>query len=143
VTHETQTEKEYEMEIDSNTTFDNLVPSDSKYLRKDDVGEDGVNLTIAGFKRETLEGDHGDEEKTIMGFVESEDYKPMVLNKTNSQLIPIVTGAATPAEAKGKKVNVYNDPTISFGGKITGGLRLRKPQGVKDDGKPFDDSVPF
>jgi hypothetical protein len=131
------------MELNEKTTFDELVPTDSKYLKKDDVGEEGVNLTIAGFKRETLKGDNGDEEKTIMGFVESEDYKPMVLNKTNSQLIPIVTGAATPGEARGKKVNVFNDPTISFGAKITGGLRIRKPQGVKEDDNPLDDSIPF
>ena len=133
------------MEYSDEMTFDELVPTNSKYLTKDDVGEDGVNLTIAGFKRENLEGDHGDEEKTIMGFVE-EGYKPMVLNKTNSQLIPLLTGAENPGEAKGKQVNVFNDITISFGGRITGGIRLRKPIGSGSKAQSTDepnDEIPF
>jgi len=29
-------------------TFDQLVPSESKYLRKEDVPEEGVDLTVRG-----------------------------------------------------------------------------------------------
>ena len=29
-------------------------------------------------------------------------------------------------EAKGKQVCVYNDPTISYSGRVTGGLRIKK-----------------
>src|SRR3990167_3674831 len=104
-------------------SFDQLVPTNSKYLKKEDVG-DGVVLTIRGFKRETVEGDNGDEEKVVMYF--EEKYNPMVVNRTNSQLIGIATGAANAGEAKGKQIIVFNDPTISFGGKVTGGLRIRK-----------------
>lgn len=108
--------------------FDQLVPSKSKYLTKTDVSEDGVILTIKGFKREVIESDDSEEEKTIMYF--AEDYKPMVLNRTNSQLIPICTGASKARDAVGKQIVVYNDPTISFGGKITGGLRIKKVTGA-------------
>lgn len=110
-----------------NLSFDQLVPSSSKYLTKDDVGEDGLLLTIKGFSREVLESDGAQDEKTVMHF--AEDVKPMVLNRTNSQLVALITGAKVAGEAKGKKIVVYNDPTISFGGKITGGIRLRKPHG--------------
>lgn len=109
-------------------TFDQLVPSESKYLRKDDVGEDGMVLTIKGFRYESIKNDDGEEDKTIMYFVE--DVKPMVLNKTNASLIPVVTGARTAGEAKGKKIVVYCDPTVSYGGRVTGGLRIKKIPGA-------------
>lgn len=109
-------------------SFDELVPSNSKYLSKSDVGEDGLILTIKGFRIETLKGDDGEEDKMVMHFVE--DMKPMVLNRTNSQLVGVATGAKTAGDAKGKQVVVYNDPTVGFGGKITGGLRIKKVAGA-------------
>jgi hypothetical protein len=91
---------------------------------------------------ETLEGDQGDEDKMICHF--KEDVKPMVLNRTNAQLIAVATGANKAGEAVGKQVVVYNDPTISFGGKITGGLRIKKLSGApKTAPSNFDADVPF
>lgn len=127
-------------------SFDQLVPSKSKYLTKDDVGEDGLILTVKGFRMETLESDDGNEDKMVLHFVE--DVKPMVLNRTNAQLIAVATGAKIAGDAKGKKIVVYNDPTVSFGGKITGGLRIKKvtgapkpaPAGTSADP---DDEIPF
>lgn len=128
-------------------TFDQLVPSKSKYLTKDDVGEDGLILTVKGFRMETLESDDGNEDKMVLHFME--DVKPMVLNRTNAQLISIATGAKVAGDAKGKQVVVYNDPTVSFGGKITGGLRIKKltsapkqAAGKAVDQDP-DDDIPF
>src|SRR5690348_16681740 len=101
------------MTMDLNTmTFDQLVPKNSKYLTKEDVGEDGVVLTIKGFRMETLKGDDGEEDKMVLHFVE--DVKPMVLNRTNAKLVSIATGAKVVGEAKGKQIVVYNDPTIAF-----------------------------
>jgi hypothetical protein len=138
-------EQEYEMKTELNDlSFDDLVPSNSKYLSKNDVGEDGVDLTIRGFKNEIIDSDDGKESKIVMYFVE-QDYKPMILNRTNSQLIGICTGAPNAGAARGKKVNVYNDPSIGFAGKITGGLRIRKP--IKRAGtvsiEEMENDVPF
>jgi len=108
-------------------SFDQLVPGESKYLKKDDAGEDGVILTIAGFTVESVKGDDGDEDKVVMHFVE--DVRPMIINKTNSQLLKIATGAAVAGDAKGKKLVVYNDPTVAFGGKVCGGLRIKRIPG--------------
>jgi hypothetical protein len=121
--------------------FDQLVPSNSKYLTKDDAGEDGLILTIKGVRLETLKGDDGDEDKVVLHF--EEDVKPMVLNRTNSQLIGIATGAKNAGEAKGKQVVVYNDPTVSFGGKITGGLRIKKVAGAPKPAPQRTGDVPF
>ena len=125
-------------------TFDQLVPSKSKYLTKDDVGEDGLILTVKGFRMETLESDEGDEDKMVLHFVE--DIKPMVLNRTNAQLIAVATGAKVAGDAKGKKIVVFNDPTVSFGGKITGGLRIKKVSGAPKPAPTStdpDDDIPF
>lgn len=127
-------------------TFDQLVPSKSKYLTKDDVGEDGLILTVKGFRMETLETDDGNEDKMVLHFMEN--VKPMVLNRTNAQLMSLATGAKVAGEAKGKQIVVYNDPTVSFGGKITGGLRIKKltsapkPATGKSDLDDSDD-IPF
>jgi hypothetical protein len=132
----------------NNMSFDQLVPSNSKYLTKDDAGEDGIILTIKGFRMETLKSDEGDEEKMVMHFVEN--VKPMILNRTNAQLVGVCTGAKTAGEARGKKIVVFNDPTVGFGGKITGGLRIKKvagqpkPAPAQAAGESFDDSeIPF
>lgn len=108
-------------------TFDQLVPSESKYLSKSDVTEDGVILTIKGFRMETLKNDDGEEDKMVLHFVEA--VKPMVINRTNAQLLGVATGCKTAGEARGKKIVVFNDPTVGFGGKITGGLRIKKVAG--------------
>lgn len=127
-------------------SFDQLVPSNSKYLTKDDVGEDGVILTVKGFRHETIKGDEGEEDKVILHFVE--DVKPMVLNRTNSQLIAVATGAKVAGDAVGKQIVVFNDPTVSFGGKVTGGLRIKKlagaPKPATAKAAKFDDlDTPF
>jgi hypothetical protein len=129
-------------------SFAQLVPTNSNYLKKDDVGEDGVILTIKGFKQETLKTDQGDETKVVMYFME-EGYKPMVLNTTNATILGKITGCQTAGEARGKQVVVYDDPTVSFGGKNTGGLRLKKVQGAPSAPKqaakpdPFAEEAPF
>jgi hypothetical protein len=74
--------------------------------------------------------------------------KPMVLNRTNSQLVAVATGARIAGDAKGKQVVVFNDPTVSFGGKITGGLRIKKlagePKPATGKANDFDDDeIPF
>jgi hypothetical protein len=132
------------MDINS-LSFDDLVPSQSKYLSKSDVGEDGLILTVKGFRMETIKGDDAEEDKMVMHFVEA--VKPMIINRTNSQLIGIATGAKNAGDARGKKLVVFNDPTVGFGGKITGGLRIKK---VSGEPKPApasnafaDDDIPF
>jgi len=134
--------------------LDSLVPTKSKYLTKDDVTETGVVLTIRGFKMETVGQGNDADERCILYFTE-EDYKPMVVNKTNMQRIKHVTGAETTAQARGKQVCVYNDPMIEYGGKLTGGVRIkplpesglnvgRKPRSdFEGSGMVDDDDIPF
>lgn len=145
--HELEKELKMNENVNINSmSFDQLVPTNSKYLKKEDVGDDGVVLTIKGFKYETVEGDNGDEQKLVMYF--HEKYNPMVINRTNAQLIPIATGAQNAGDAKDKEIVVYNDPSISFGGKVTGGLRIKKVPGAPKrveagDLTDIESDVPF
>ena len=106
------------------TDLDELVPSTSKYLAKEDVGIPGKNLTIDQFTKETVGQGADADIRAVMHFRES-DYKPMVLNKTNKNRLKHYLEAKTAEEVIGKTVNIYNDPDIEFGGEIVGGLRIR------------------
>lgn len=153
--HETETQLMRNLNVAdnlNNLNFNELVPKISQYLSKEDVGEEGVILTVRGFKREAVKGDEGEEEKIILyfrepTFADGGVIKPMILNRTNSQLIGVCTGAATAGEAIGKQIVVYNDPTVGFGGKITGGLRIKKvsgaPKVATTASAPLDEEIPF
>lgn len=108
-------------------SLDSLVPSKSNYLAKEDVSETGVVLTIKGFKIESVGSGSDADDRCVMYFMEDE-YKPMVVNKTNMQRIKHVTKAETTSQARGKLVCVYNDPMVEFGGKLTGGIRIKPVQ---------------
>ena len=126
------------------TDLDELVPSESNYLAKEDVGVAGKNLTIAKFTRETVGQGKDADERAVLHF--SEDLKPMVLNKTNKNRIKHYLDATTAEEVIGKQVNVYNDPDIEYGGEIVGGLRIRGATQVAAPNVPQEDplsDIPF
>jgi hypothetical protein len=131
-------------------TFDELSPTDSKYLRKEDVGPSGMILTVKGFTRAELDADDGTKKvKTILHFLE--DVKPMVLGSTTSLQLGEATGATTAGGAKGQKIVVFNDHTIMFGKKRTGGLRIRAVSAAASAAPPapaaaaheINDDIPF
>ena len=118
----------------------------SKYLKKEDVGK-GVLVTISGITKENVAKDGADPDyKAIIHFKELD--KPMVLNSTNGQIIAHITGIINDIEKGwvGKKIVLYNDPNVSFAGKLTGGIRVRapKPGAVTDNiPEPTDDDLAF
>ena len=125
--------------IDPSTTLSDAVPTESKYLKKEDVGEAGQNLTIDRLAREDL-GDDG--YKTVIHF--KENVKPMVLNVTNRNRLQKIFGDSV-ASCLHQQVNVYEDPMVDFGGKVVGGIRLRpvaKPAAPEAPAAPNDD-IPF
>jgi hypothetical protein len=98
----------------------------SKYLRKEDVGN-GALLTVLRVTKENvaMESEPSDE-KWCLCFRET--TKPLVLNSTNIQLCEQVFGSDDTDDWTGKQIVAYTDPNISFGGKLIGGIRLRKPR---------------
>lgn len=105
----------------------------SKFLKKEDVGE-GALVTICAVTQENIAKEGADPElKWTLHFDEFE--KPMVLNSTNGQIIAKITGIENDIEVGwiGKQIVLYNDPNVSFAGKLMGGIRVRavRKQGVK------------
>ena len=106
--------------------------TESKYLKQADV-QQPMLVTITGFaKVNVAQQDEAPENKWTLSFAEFD--KPMVLNTTNIQLLGLATGTDDTDEMVGKKIVLYTDPNVSYGGKLVGGLRIRavrqKPQAV-------------
>lgn len=109
----------------------------SKFLTKNDVGT-GVEVTIKSYEKinVAMESQKA-EDKWVLYFHEFD--KPLVLNSTNGQLIAAITGEEDFDKWLEKKVVLYNDPTVGFAGKITGGIRVRAVSGRHTES--FDEFV--
>lgn len=101
---------------------------ESKFLKKEDVGgERGVLVTISGVQQANVAMPGADPEmKWTLSFQELD--KPMVLNSTNIHMCAKACGSDNTDDWNGKKVVLYEDPNVSFGGKLVGGIRLRAPR---------------
>ena len=98
----------------------------SKFLKKEDVGR-GVLVTIAAVRQHDVAAEGaGQELKWCMEFREVD--KPLVLNITNMNLMQSITGSDNSDDWVGKAIVIYDDPTIQFQGKLTGGIRIRAPK---------------
>ena len=137
---------------------------ESRFLRKEDVGE-GQLVVIEKLTQENVSAEGQKERMRWCVWFKNVD-KPLVLNSTNGQLIAKITGSEDSDRWAGAVVEIYNDPTISFGGKIVGGIRVRphrrvtgaavpaskprtapqpqaQPPADFDPGQDGDDDVPF
>jgi hypothetical protein len=88
---------------------------ESKYLKKEDA-DPAILVTIRGLEQENVAMENKPPEmKWIMYF--NEQTKGLVLNTTNAQLCA--------NDWIGRKIVLYNDPNISYQGKLVGGIRIR------------------
>ena len=128
----------------------------SKFLTKDDAGT-GLLATIKDLTEENVEQEGKPEKmKWVLHF---DECKPLVLNATNIASIERALGSDETDNWMGKKIVLFNDENVSFGGEITGGVRVdinrtkryaaklagdkpepEKPKGAFDD---FKDDIPF
>lgn len=96
----------------------------SNYLKKEDIEDDTI-VTIVGVKKANIaREDQEAEYKWLIKFKEFE--KPMVLNSTNIQLCARACDSDSTDDWKGCQVVLYVDDNVSFGGKLVGGLRIKK-----------------
>ncbi len=122
---------------------------ESKFLKQSDIGT-GVLMTVASCERHNVAQEGADPElKWCLSFEESD--KPLVLNATNIQLCERIFNSNNTDEWIGKRVVLYVDPNVSYGGKVVGGIRVRAPKktaAVKPPPPPpaeliDDDEIPF
>ena len=104
---------------------------ESKFLKKEDCP---LTVTIESVSKENMAQQGAPEEmKFILNFKES---KPMVLNSTNGQLIAHALNSPESDDWVGKQISLYNDPSVSFGGQLTGGIRVQtQPQTTAPQGQ--------
>jgi hypothetical protein len=101
----------------------------SKYLKKEDFPSPAL-VTIRSFTHDNVaQQGQPEEKKWVMHFEEFENG--LVMNSTNLQLCAAALASEETDEWIGQQVVVYTDPNVSFGGKLTGGLRIRARKVVK------------
>ena len=103
--------------------IDEMAPSKSEFLAKEDVGENGKNLTIKGFANKEVKSDEGVEHKWVIQW--HEDMKPLILNKTNVNRLKVILKTSDTEMMLNQVVNVFNDPFVEYAGKTVGGVRIR------------------
>jgi hypothetical protein len=99
----------------------------SKFLRKEDVGDDDIAVTIKSVTLEDMPGDAG-EKRWVLNFKELP--KGMVLNSGTIKVCEKAFGRHTDSWAGGK-VTLFVDPNVQFKGQVVGGLRIRPLKAVK------------
>ena len=96
---------------------------DKNYLGAWDVPDDGdLILTIDKAARDDVKNERGTERKLTIHFVE--DYKPMILNATNSKAISEACGSTKVETWAGQRIAIYTQKVSAFGG-TTDALRIR------------------
>ena len=114
--------------------------SESKYLKKEDCVPP-MTLTISGLSKENLARDGEQPEmRWILQF--AENVKPCVLNMTNIRMIAHVTGSEETNEWVGKKITLWNDPTVSFNGNV-GGIRVQAQVAQQSENPAAGMDTPF
>ena len=140
--------EEYEAYLDSIEKGDRVKASDmieSKYLKQSDIdGEVIVTIQKVG-RGNVAQEDQPEDLKWMIRFTEFK--KPMVLNTTNIQLLEKACGEDVDGWS-GQEVILYVDPNVSFGGKLTGGIRVKsaKPAAAPKRASAMadlDSDVPF
>jgi hypothetical protein len=101
---------------------------ESKFLKQSDVGQEyGSLLTVRACNTHNVAKEGAEaENKWCLEFEETD--KPLVLNSTNIQLCVLIFGSDNTDDWNGQRLVLYVDPAVSYGGKVTGGIRVRAPK---------------
>ena len=97
----------------------------SRFLSKRDVASP-ILVTIKGYEQTNVARQMDEPDMRYVLYFQ-EDYKPMTLNITNGQLIAAITGSKELDDWVGRKIVLFFDPNVSFGGELVGGIRCRAP----------------
>lgn len=113
-----------EPELDSTPTERDVDEAyGSRFLGVTDVTKKIRTKILKVRKEDVKDRESGKLKKKIIVFFESID-KGLILNVTNKNILAAGLGKS-PANWIGASVGIFVDPTVGFGGKQTGGVRLR------------------
>lgn len=113
-----------EHDLDVPTEHDVDEAYGSRFLGVVDIGTKKLRTKILKVRKEEVKDrDTGRMKKKLIVFFESID-KGLVLNVSNKNILVDALGKA-PAGWLGASIGILVDPNVGFGGKRTGGVRLR------------------
>ena len=116
-----------------NDTF----PSTSNFLKKEDLPRP-AKVKIKSIDLMEFEQDGKPQRKLVLEFDGKE--KKLACNKTNARIIAAMLGDETDNWI-GHEITLYNDPTVSMGDQVVGGIRVQYHPPAEDD---FEDKdIPF
>src|SRR5262245_45129701 len=95
----------------------------TRFLAKEDCGEELV-ITIASVVRDVVNFNGEHSEETIVYFEEKE-VKPLILRPTVAQQVAGIVASRKRVDWIGRKIELFNDSSVMFAGKVTGGIRAR------------------
>ncbi len=93
----------------------------SAYLQKEDIPDSGAVVRVRAAKEETLE--ENERSKLILYFDGLD--QGLVCNKININVLIDVLGSDETDDWIGRDIELYVDPSVMFGGKRVGGIRVR------------------
>ena len=94
------------------------------YLRQEDVPEPRL-VTIAKVDQAVFEDSGKEREKLVVDFEEL--GRRLVVNSINNRRLQRACGHHETDNWTGKQVVIFVDPDVEMGGRVVGGLRVRKP----------------
>ncbi len=114
------------------------------FLKQEDLNGREVKVIISEVALEDVKDVDKTEKKLLMHFAGKD--KALILNRTNCEAMEQITGTDDYGAWVGQAVVLWTDPTVKFGGKTVGGLRIRAVS-PKVSSKPVangdEDSIPF
>jgi len=114
----------------------------SVFMSKEDLGwpdhPKKVRAIIEDVVVEKIQGDNGTEEKAVMLFTDP-DLKKLILNMINWTTLEVDYGEDSEDWA-GKPVEIVVDPTVMFGKKRVGGVRVHVPEANSNASKASADT---
>src|SRR5262245_18514339 len=107
------------------TDYDVTADLSGTYLKKRDLEEGPLRLTVASVDKVTFEARNGKpaQSRNVLTFA-TEPVRKLGLNTTNLSLMAKGLGGRT-GPWIGQTIEVYWDDTVCFGGQLTGGVRVR------------------
>jgi hypothetical protein len=111
-----------------------------KYLKREELTEEGTKHTVVSIDQQSVSNPDGTSDDKWVLLLSG--LKPLIMNATNIRVGVAAFGTSETDEWIGRPIVAYDDPTVEFGGKIVGGVRLRAvPKKVTK--KADDDEPPF
>jgi hypothetical protein len=106
----------------------------SQYIGKDDV-QTPIILHVGSVELRNVGTESEQEEKPVIAWQEP-DAKPLIVNSTNWAMIESLYGEESD-DWRGKPIELYFDPFVTFRGKRVGGVRVRRPSSEQVKNTPF------